>query len=452
MALPPLVAQTTYAELLERCATAAFMDAFAEDGTFISKTVKGRKYWYFQTKTGETRTQRYVGPETPELLARIAHHKEIRDDERERRALASTLVRALGAPRPLPEVANVVKAFAEAGVFRLRAVLIGTVAYQTYAAMLGVRLPAGALQTGDIDIAQFKNVSVAIGDSTPPALDILRQVDSTFRAVPHVVDGRRVTSYVAKGGLRVDFLTPNEGSDTGQPQALPALQTDAQPLRFLDFLIHDAESAVILHGPGIYVQVPAPARYALHKLIVSRLRPEGAAKRDKDLQQADALLAVLGKKRPDELRSAWEEAYGRGPNWRQLLNQGLARVSGASRDWLLKVTDSRRSAIPNLDLTFDNPPIHYDYSRDVATFAGHALGSTVRCEISREALDDHFGTDGLDQAGQIEAVRKNRSKIEQMARIKYLSWPIEEPNAILIKTADVTKLPINPIDMPKLMP
>jgi len=440
MALPSLVAQTTYAELLERCAIAAFKDAFAEDGAFISKAVKARKYWYFQTGTGEARAQRYVGPETPELLARIAHHKEIRDDERERRALVSTLVRALGAPRPLPEVADVIVALAKAGVFRLRAVLVGTIAYQTYAAMLGVRLPAGALQTGDIDIAQFRNVSVAIGDSTPPALDILRQVDRTFRAVPHVVDGRRVTSYVAKGGLRVDFLTPNEGRDTSRRQTLPALQTDAQPLRFLDFLIHDPESAVILRGPGIHVQVPAPARYAVHKLIVSRRRPEGAAKRDKDLQQADSLLAVLGKKRPDELRSAWEDAYRRGPNWRQLLNQGLALVSGASRDWLLKVTDSRRSAIPNLDLTFDNSPVQYDYSRDVATFAGRALGNTVRCEISREALDDHFGTDGLDQAGRIEAVRKNRSKIEQMAHIKYLSWPIEEPNAILIKTADVTKL------------
>jgi hypothetical protein len=94
---------------------------------------------------------------------------------------------------------DVIAALAMAGVFRLRGVLVGTVAYQTYAAMLGVRLSAGPLQTGDIDIAQFKNVSVAIGDSTPPALDVLKEVDKTFRAIPHVVDGRRVTSYTAKG-------------------------------------------------------------------------------------------------------------------------------------------------------------------------------------------------------------------------------------------------------------
>jgi hypothetical protein len=36
-----------------------------------------------------------------------------------------------------------------------------------------------------------------------------------------------------------------------QPQALPALQTDAQPLRFLDYLIHEPEPAVLLHNAGI---------------------------------------------------------------------------------------------------------------------------------------------------------------------------------------------------------
>jgi hypothetical protein len=80
--------QTTYAELLERCASAAFHDSFPEDGTFTKKTVKGRRYWYFQTSTEQGRAQKYAGPETPELLAQITKHKATRDDERERRALA----------------------------------------------------------------------------------------------------------------------------------------------------------------------------------------------------------------------------------------------------------------------------------------------------------------------------------------------------------------------------
>lgn len=440
MAAPPLVAQTTYAELLDRSANAAFNDAFAENGAFTPKTVKGRRYWYFQVGSGKTRSQRYVGPETTELLERIARHKEARDDERERRALVSTLLRSFSLPRPLPEIGNVIAALAKAGVFRLRAVLVGTAAYQTYAAMLGVRLAAGTLQTGDVDIAQFKNVSVAIEDKTPPVLDVLKDVDKSFRAIPHIVDGRRVTSYSAKGGLRVDFLTPNEGGETGQPQALPALQTDAQPLRFLDYLIHDPEPAVILHNAGIYVYVPAPARYAVHKLIVSRRRPEGAAKRDKDVQQSEALLRVLAAKRPQDLENAWHEAYGRGPIWRRLLAEGLGQLDASVRDITLKITDGRRNLIPRLDLTFNNAPARYDFSRDIVAFSGSGSGGPVFCAISRAALDDHFGADGLDQNGRIEAFLKNRTKIELMARAKYLTWPIEEPNAVLIKTGDVEQL------------
>lgn len=437
MAPPKLVLQTTYAELVDRSANAAFNEAFVEEGTFTAKTVKDRKYWYFQSGTGESRTQRYVGPETPELLERIAHHKEIRDDARERRALVSTLVRSFGLPRPIPEIGKVLNALANAGVFRLRAVLVGTVAFQTYPAMLGVRLPGAPVQTGDVDIAQFKDISVFVEDNTPPVLSVLKEVDSSFRAVPHVVDGRRVTSYSAKGGIRVDFLTPNRGGETGEPQALPALQTDAQPLRFLDYLIHEPEPAVILHDAGIYVHVPSPARYAVHKLIVSRRRQEGVAKRSKDVQQAEALLRVLAETRPRDLKRAWDEAYSRGPRWRQLLFEGLGEVNSFARDLTLKAVGALRSSLPGMDLTFNNPPARYDFSRDLVAFSGEALGKAVLCGISREALDDHFGTDGVGNDGRVQAFLKNRSKIEQMVRQKYLSSAIEEPDSVLLKTADI---------------
>src|SRR6266550_2355267 len=87
---------------------------------------------------------------------------------------------------------------------------------------------------------------------------VIRSILPNCERCPHSTPP--VPSYAARGGLRVDFLTPNEGGETGQPQALPALRTDAQPLRFLDFLIHEPEPAVILHHAGIFVQVPTPAR------------------------------------------------------------------------------------------------------------------------------------------------------------------------------------------------
>jgi hypothetical protein len=437
MPAPSLIAQTMYAELLERTADVAFQEAFAEDGSFTSKTVNQRKYWYFQTGSGTKRSQRYVGPETPELLEKIARHKEVRLDERERRALVSTLVRSLGLSRPIPKIGEIIAALAGAGAFRLRSVLVGTVGYQTYAAMLGLRLPSASTMTADVDIAQFTNVSVAIGDRTAPVLDVLKEVDRSFRPVSNLVDARRATSYAAKGGIRVDFLTPDGHREPGRPQKLPALQTDAQPLPFLDFLIRDPEPAVILHGAGIYVNVPAPARYAVHKLIISRRRPEGFAKRDKDLQQAETLLAALAEKRPHELKLAWEEAYERGPKWRKLMLEGIGLLAAPARDVTLKTIGVPRSVVPGIDLSFENSPARYDVRRDVVTFVGQALSSPVNCAISREAMDDHFGTDNLGQQGRLEAFLKNRSRIEAIARVKYLSAPIGEPGSVLIKTSDV---------------
>jgi hypothetical protein len=435
---PSLVLQTTYAELLERCAAAAFNDAFSEDGTFVSKTIKGRRYWYFQQSSNAGRKQKYVGAETSELLERISEHKRARDDQRERRALVSTLIRSFGLPRPIPEIGNIIAALASAGVFRLRGVLVGTVAYQTYSAMLGEKLSRPILQTGDVDIAQFKNVSVAVAEQTPPILDVLKNVDKTFRSVPHLHGEASVTSYVAKGGIRVDFLTPNEGPDTDTPQPLPASKTDAEPLRFLDFLIRDPEPAVVLHDAGTYVFVPSPQRYAVHKLIVSRRRKEGTAKREKDIQQASSLLRLLTEKRPQDLRSSWSEAYARGKTWRRLLGEGLAQLPSAVRDITLKAVDACRNLIPGLDLTFNNPTPQYDLGRDILVFVGKALDNKVQCAISREALDDHYRTNTTQE--RVAKFLENRSAIEKMAREKYLRWPIEEPDAVLIRADDVQKL------------
>jgi hypothetical protein len=436
----PLMLQTTYAELLDRAA-AAFSDAFPEDGAFTPKTVSGRRYWYFQSETPEGRRQRYVGPETPELLQRIADHKRARGDERERRALVSTLVRSAHLPRPLPAVGEVLAGLARAGVFRLRAVLVGTIAYQTYGAMLAARLPAAAVQTGDIDVAQFADVSVAAADRTPAMLDVLRRVDSSFRPVPNAQDRARVASYAAASGLRVHFLTPNRGPDTDRPRPLPALGTDAQPLRFLDFLICDPVPAVLLHGAGVHVTVPAPERYALHKLIIARRRPAASAKSGKDILQATALIEVLLQRaRREDLFVAFAEAWDRGESWRRHIGEGLGLIDAAVRDKFLLALDAPRSIVPSLKLQFAESAARYDLDRDVVDFLGAADGSSVRCAISREALEDHFDADGLDKSALLRRFRENREEIEALAARKYLRWKVDAPATVLIATDDVPQL------------
>jgi len=435
----PLTLQTAYADLVERVAAAAFNEEFAESGSFVSKIVRGKRYWYFQLGTEAGRKQRYVGPEAPELLERIQRHKEVHDDHKERQTIVSALVRSAYLPRPLPKIGEIVAALARAGVFRLGGVLVGTVAYQAYSAMLGALLPRRSVQTTDVDIAQFKNIAIVAEERLPPIIGVLKQVDRTFRDVPSL-HGPRAVSYQGSGGIRVDFLTPKTGPETDAPERLSALGTDAQPLRFLDFLIRDPQPAVLLHGAGTYVQVPAPQRYAIHKLIVAQRRPIGAAKRDKDLVQAEALLAVLSKSHSQALQAAWREAVGRGKKWRTLIAESLGSINAGVRDQALKAVGTTRDTIPGLDLSFGKTSARYALDLDAVEFVGQAANLPIYCAISREALEDHFGANGLDQEGRLQKYHDNRERIHRLARIKYLKRPVENDARVTITSADVSEL------------
>jgi hypothetical protein len=437
----PLPLQTVYAELLDRCLAAQMRSDFSEPGAFVKQTHNGRIYWYFQSQQAGRQRQKYVGPDSEELRARIDRHREERSSERERRQMVAALKRARF-PAPDPLSGRVLEALARAGVFRLRVVVIGTVAYQTYPAILGVRLPEASTRTDDLDLAQFHSISVAVGDAADMSLgDILATVDPGFKAVPYATAGTHSMRYALKTGYNVEVLMPNRGPDRDEPSPLPALKAEGQPLRFLDFLIREEISAVALYGPGVAINVPAPERYAIHKLLVGRRRRrESTIKIRKDFEQAAYLLDVLSDTRRFELREMWNEAYGRGPTWRKLLGEGLALIPPRTRDVTLRAVDARRSIVAGLDLTFAAPPLRYQGDRDVVSFAGDANGERVHCSVTREALEDFAEVESLDREGCLRLVRDNRSTFERMARAKYLEWPVDQPGQVLINPLDIDAL------------
>lgn len=328
-----LAYQTLYAELIQRSLDDSFTSEFSPQGRFVAVAVKGRKYWYFdQPKPEGGQSRRYVGPvDDPEITRRVEAFKDLKADIKGRRRLVATLTREARLPRPLQAVGQVIEELAKAGLFRLRGVLIGTVAYQCYPGVLGRRLGAVAMQTGDADFAQFHEISVAIGDSLPPILDVLRRVDPTFRDVPSQMDGRLASQFVSRDNFKVEFLTPHRGSDdlTGKPVRMPALGgAAAYPLRFLDYLIHEPVRAALLHGAGVPVLVPAPERYAVHKLIVASRRRQdrdNATKAAKDQLQAKSIIeAMIANRQHDDLATAYMEAWDRGDQWAAAIRASLA--------------------------------------------------------------------------------------------------------------------------------
>lgn len=331
--------QTLYSELAQRSLDAAFTSEFSADGRFVTMESRGRRYWYFDTDRPDGKKHRlYVGPlEDAEITRRVEHFKDLKADVRTRRKLVSTLIREAHLQPPDRMAGDIVQALADAGFFRLRGVLVGTVAFQCYGPILGVRLPNAALQTGDADFAQFHSIAVAVNDALPPVIEILQKLDPTFREIPHQSDVHSTTQYISRSGYKVEFLTPNTGSSEhdDRPAAMPTLSgAAAQPLRFLDFLIYQPVRAVLLHAAGVPILVPSPERYAVHKLIVASRRRhdgDGTAKSRKDRLQALTLIEILLQTRQgDALADVYMEAWDRGPAWRDAMRGSLRTFDDAT--------------------------------------------------------------------------------------------------------------------------
>ncbi|MDY6963667.1 MAG: GSU2403 family nucleotidyltransferase fold protein [Pseudomonadota bacterium] len=338
-----LMYQTMLAELVQRSMDAAWTADFPPEGRFITAQVKDKRYWYIDLPDGKgSKSRRYVGPvEDPEITKRVQHFKRDKEDYRARRRMVTSLTREGGMNAPDTLTGDIVEALAAGGLFRLRGLLIGTVAFQTYAGILGVRLPMAALLTGDADVAQDFAISQEVKDSLPPIVDLLQGVDPTFRPVPHRSGTAAASAFQTDTGYRVEFLTSNRGSDDyiDKPSRMPALGgATADPLRFLDFLIRDPIRTVLLHKAGVPVTVPAPERYAVHKLIVAsrrRTHGQGAIKRDKDVQQSVLLTEALSQaRRHSDLALVYNEAWERGPAWQEGIRAGAALMTEEDRSRL----------------------------------------------------------------------------------------------------------------------
>lgn len=332
----PLTLQTAYADLVARLEDDALLEL---GGTQVLRERAGRKYWYSVQRLADHTVEKYLGPDTAEVRARVERTKHAKDDlkqrERERSRLAR-MCREGGLPAVDAQTGKVLLALAKAGLFRLRGVLVGTHAFRCYPALLGVELSEAHAATEDIDVAAFHSISVALDDRLDPMLsDVLRQI-GPFIARPSL-HAQPTAWRDRESGALVELLTPNEGPDREEPMELPALGAYALPLRFLDYLIHQPVRAAALYRSGVLVNVPQPARYAVHKLIVATRRAAKATeKARKDIEQSAALIRVLMEDRPDELYEALDEARKRGPAWRQAVEKGARRLPADARKALAR--------------------------------------------------------------------------------------------------------------------
>lgn len=318
-----LTAQTAYAQVLDTAITSEVEHAVASlSGSFAAKTVKGKRYWYFQYRelNGVVR-QIYVGPDAAKVRALVERATAGKSETPV--ALARSAI-ALGNQGVLATHFRIIRRLAEYGFFRAGGVLVGTHAFLAHGNLLGARWLEGA-RTQDIDFAHAgKNVSIALPASIE--VDARGAIDSlTMGLLPSsALDGGPGVSFLSPKApdLRLDFLTTRSRDD--RPVRLAQLNVSAQPLRFMEYLLEHPVQAALLGQLGtVVVNVPAPARYGLHKLIVAANRDtKYRTKANKDLLQAAALILYLRQHAPDDLAEAWRDLLRRGPSWRKHATKG----------------------------------------------------------------------------------------------------------------------------------
>jgi hypothetical protein len=335
-------AQTAYAQLFDATLAAEMSRSVADlRGSFARKQVKGKTYWYFQyTELSGKLRQVYVGPDSERLHALIADQGKSAPGEALELLARSSL--ALGCHEFLPAHFRVVQRLADYGFFRAGGMLIGTHAFLAYGNMLGVRW-GDADRTQDMDFAHAgKQLAIAL--PTNIEIDTLAAVESLQMGLLPLVssDGKPGGSYLnpRDPDFQLDFLTPlHRGGD--EPFVHPQLGITLQPLKFMEYALEDVQQAVVFAASGAsLVNVPHPARYALHKLIVAGERPVSrAVKANKDLRQSAALLAWFSENARWQIDDAWQNLLSRGPGWVSRARRGRDALTRHApdlsvHDWL----------------------------------------------------------------------------------------------------------------------
>ncbi len=313
--------QTLFAELVQQVETAG------PAGTVYTRERDGIEYYYAKMPVGVGRIDTFIGKVgEEEAETQVAELKRGMEQARERRRLVG-LLRRSGFAAPHRTIGATLDAISHAGLFKNGAVLVGTTAYMMSEPLVGRKLPEPTLMTGDLDLA---TANLALRAEPPERLEtIIKRGDPTFAPVLHIRPNEPPSRFRTADGFLLDLITPTRSRTDVNPMPMNELDAGAAPLQYMDWLIADPVPTVALWGSGVPINIPQPARFAVHKLILAQKRDVGSrAKRRKDLAQADALIEALESYDPFDFHDTLVGAAAKGrQGWREPIIRSLNEIN-----------------------------------------------------------------------------------------------------------------------------
>jgi len=205
---------------------------------------------------------------------------------------------------------EVLKRLEKTGVLK-GVILIGSWCIPFYKDYFGrVQYPT-AIKTRDIDFLV----------PTPLKSKIKTDIPKLLKDLGFIVNFKGSEGYIQleHSDLIIEFLVPEKGRGSDRPYRLPQFGLNAQPLRFLDLLLQDTIKVKI---EGIEVNLPHPANFALHKLIIFQRR----TKEEKILKDRNAAIdifrALIDKGEAVIIKRVFNSII---PKWQKKVIKGLEK-------------------------------------------------------------------------------------------------------------------------------
>lgn len=286
-------------------------------GSFSKETRRNCVYCYWVGRNNGKVTRIYIGPdnqETTDLVVSFENRKDMA-----MQAIASmkrTAAAYRGAGGQVIEPPNFKVMAKLANLFRKGVFVIGSHGFISICNALGI-----SSLTGD----DQKIISLAIPDERLTASDISSKFDKNFF---------KDTGIPASSKTKLHFFTADRGSK--QPVFFDDLGIAAEPQRYIDYLLGgEPFKGLIIGSYAIPVHLPNPARFAIHKLIISQCadrRFNGGS--EKDITEAAVLLDYLIREDAEQVVDALVACFvvdGAVDNIRKaLLGLGCVGVAGFS--------------------------------------------------------------------------------------------------------------------------
>lgn len=334
-----LAAQTAYAELIDQAGIVGLDSLTGIKGSFHCRKLKGRDYVYFGYSDPISKAQHrvYIGPASERVDALVARFNSGKAPKK--LAPNAKAAVALGCTAVFPKHYRIIAQLSAYGFFRAGGVLVGTHAFSAMANVLGVQW-RNRLQTQDVDFAHAgRNVALALPTNVRLSVhDALTSLEMGLLPLQEL-DGGASGQYANQRDpeLRVDFLTPVVRKQAAV--TVNELGLTLEPVKFIEYLLEGTtQAAAFSHEGATIVNIPAPERFAIHKLIVAAERTgQHRAKSRKDLVQAACLIEWHQENgHIGAVRAAWRDAVLRGPGWKKRLQAGqkaLVAHYPAAQEW-----------------------------------------------------------------------------------------------------------------------